>query len=134
MQTVTWLDVPNDVWYKYTLGAPESIRFPKDMLSLKCTTHRATKTIRLSRCVIRVFSSEASPTIWSCYANLNYYHYFLLKLIPYTVYKHGKICICMTKYRAGFTTGCVNQPRKLLACEIKAPVYRSYQMGEFAQR
>ena len=22
VQTVTWSDVPNDVWYKYTLGAP----------------------------------------------------------------------------------------------------------------
>ena len=31
-------------------------------------------------------SSEASPTIWSSYANLNHYHYsFLSKLIPYTV-------------------------------------------------
>ena len=28
----------------------------------------------------------------------------------------------------------VNQRQKLLACEIKAPVYRSYQMGEFTQR
>ena len=36
-------------------------------------------------------SSEASPTIWSCYANLDHYHYsFLQKLIPYMVYKHKK--------------------------------------------
>ena len=38
-------------------------------------------------------------------ANFNHYHYsFLYKLIPYTVYKHRKICICMTKCRAGFAT------------------------------
>ena len=37
---------------------------------------------------------------------LNHYHYsFLLKLIPYMVYKHRKICICMTKCQAGFATG-----------------------------
>ena len=50
-------------------------------------------------------SSEAGPTFWSCYANLNHYHYlFLYKLIPYTVYKHRKNIICMTKCRAGFAT------------------------------
>ena len=41
-----------------------------------------------------IIRSEASPTICSCYANLNHYHYsFLQKLIPFIVYKHRKICI-----------------------------------------
>ena len=29
MQTVTWSDVPNDVWLKYTLGAPEVRKIPE---------------------------------------------------------------------------------------------------------
>ena len=29
MQTVTWSDVPNDVWLKYTLGAPEFLKIPE---------------------------------------------------------------------------------------------------------
>ena len=29
VQTVTWSDVPNDVWQKYTLGAPEVHKIPK---------------------------------------------------------------------------------------------------------
>ena len=42
-----------------------------------------------SECTCISVSSEASPTIWSCYANSNHYHYsFLQKLISYTVYKH----------------------------------------------
>ena len=28
-QTVTWSDVPNDVWLKYTLGAPEFLKIPE---------------------------------------------------------------------------------------------------------
>ena len=46
-----------------------------------------------SRVIIRLrtFSSEASPTIWSCYVNLN--NLFLYKLIPYLVHKNRKICI-----------------------------------------
>ena len=48
-------------------------------------------------------SSEASPG--HANANLNHYHFsFLWKLIPCKVYKHRKICICMTKCRAGFAT------------------------------
>ena len=56
----------------------------------------------MSRCIS---SSEASPTFGHENANLNRYRYsFLYKLISYTVYKHRKICICMTKCRAGFAT------------------------------
>ena len=29
VQTVTWSDVPNDVWQKYTLGAPEVRKIPE---------------------------------------------------------------------------------------------------------
>ena len=29
LQTVTWSDVPNDVWLKYTLGAPEVRKIPE---------------------------------------------------------------------------------------------------------
>ena len=29
LQTVTWSDVPNDVWQKYTLGAPEVRKIPE---------------------------------------------------------------------------------------------------------
>ena len=29
VQTVTWSDVPNDVWLKYTLGAPEFLKIPE---------------------------------------------------------------------------------------------------------
>ena len=29
MQAVTWSDVPNDVWLKYTLGAPEFLKIPE---------------------------------------------------------------------------------------------------------
>ena len=29
VQTVTWSDVPNDVWQKYTLGAPEFLKIPE---------------------------------------------------------------------------------------------------------
>ena len=55
-------------------------------------------------------SSEASPTFGHANANLNHYHYsFLQKSIPYTVYKHRKICICMTECRAGFATGSRDQ-------------------------
>ena len=57
--------------------------------------------------VLHVVSSEASPTIWSCYANLNHYHYsFLLRLIPFIVYKHRKICIAWLNCRAVFATAC----------------------------
>ena len=41
---------------------------------------------------LRTFCSEASPTIWSCNADLNHY-LFLYKLIPYLVHKNRKICI-----------------------------------------
>ena len=52
-------------------------------------------------------SSEASLTFGHANANLNHYHYsFRSKLIPYTVYKHRKICICLTKCRAGFAIDC----------------------------
>ena len=58
---------------------------------------------KLSLCTIhKESSSEASPTIWSCYANLNHYS-CLWKLIPHTVYGHRKIC--MTEYLAGFAIG-----------------------------
>ena len=30
VQTVTWSDVPNDVWYKYTLGAPAVRMIPEE--------------------------------------------------------------------------------------------------------
>ena len=29
VQTITWSDVPNDVWYKYTLGAPAVRKIPE---------------------------------------------------------------------------------------------------------
>ena len=29
MQTITWSDVPNDVWHKYTLGAPAIRKIPE---------------------------------------------------------------------------------------------------------
>ena len=29
----------------------------------------------------------------------------IIIIVPYTVYKHRKTCICMTKCRAGFATG-----------------------------
>ena len=51
--------------------------------------------------------STAKPAQQFGYAmyKLNHYHYsFLKKLISYTVYKHRKICICMTKRRAAFAT------------------------------
>ena len=52
-----------------------------------------------------MISSEASPTIWSCYANLNCYHHsFLYKLIPFVIYKNRKICIAWLNCRAGFAT------------------------------
>ena len=38
--------------------------------------------------------------------NLNHYHYsFLPKLIVFTVYEHGNICIAWPNCRAGFATG-----------------------------
>ena len=46
-----------------------------------------------------VFSSKASPTIWSCYANLNHYS-FLLKLITFEI--DSRISLRMTKCRVGF--------------------------------
>ena len=49
--------------------------------------------------------SVAKPDFDHADANLNHNHCsFLQKLIPYTVYKHRKICICMTKCRADFAT------------------------------
>ena len=44
VQTVTWSDAPNDVWQKYTLGAPEVRKIPEGYIMRKCTTHRAMKT------------------------------------------------------------------------------------------
>ena len=43
VQTVTWSDVPNDVWYKYTLGAPAVRKVPKgyviiEMYNTSCNT------------------------------------------------------------------------------------------------
>ena len=34
--------------------------------------------VNLKRSTPCIYSSEASPTIWSCYANLNHYHYSFL--------------------------------------------------------
>ena len=34
-----------------------------------------------------ITSSEASPTVWSCYANLNITLFISLEIDPYTVYK-----------------------------------------------
>ena len=48
-------------------------------------------------------SSEVSPTIWSCYANLNH-HYSFLHFTPFIVYKHRKICMAWLNCRAGFAT------------------------------
>ena len=49
LQTVTWSNVSIPEWQKYTSGAPEfRARFRKDMLSSKCTTHRAIKVISLN--------------------------------------------------------------------------------------
>ena len=50
------------------------------------------------------FSSEASPTIWPCYANAIIIIHFLRNESLYTVYENRQICICMNKYRAGFAT------------------------------
>ena len=50
-------------------------------------------------------SGEASPTIWSCYANLRSLSLFISLEIE--VYEHRNICMhSMTKSRAGFATGC----------------------------
>ena len=73
VQTITWSNATIPKWHW------RSVRVPKDMLSLKCTTHRVIKVISLSVEVLRSW-------------------------------------------------------RKLLACEIKAPIYRSYQMVEFTHR
>ena len=46
VQTVTWSDVPNDVWYKYTLGSPAVRKIPEGYVIIEII-HRATKTISL---------------------------------------------------------------------------------------
>ena len=43
VQTVTWSDVPNDVWHNYTLGAPEVRKIPEgyviiEMYNTSCNT------------------------------------------------------------------------------------------------
>ena len=48
VQTVTWSDVQTTCGKNTSWEHRRSVRFPKDMLSLKCTTHRAMKTISLS--------------------------------------------------------------------------------------
>ena len=59
-----------------------------------CLLASMNSNLTASRVIIRLrtFCIEASPTIWSCYANLNNY-LFLYKLIPYLVHKNRKICI-----------------------------------------
>ena len=83
----------------YALAMPASLCL---RAALSISFSGATES--LSKC-LKDTSSQASPTIWSCHANLNHYHHsFLLKLIPYMVHKHRKICICMTKCQACFAT------------------------------
>ena len=38
LQTVTWSDVPNDVWLKYTLGAPEVRKIPEGYVIIEMYT------------------------------------------------------------------------------------------------
>ena len=38
VQTVTWSDVPNDVWQKYTLGAPEVRKIPEGYVIIEMYT------------------------------------------------------------------------------------------------
>ena len=38
VQTVTWSDVPNDVWLKYTLGAPEFLKIPEGYVIIEMYT------------------------------------------------------------------------------------------------
>ena len=42
-----------------------------------CDYNVALKTIFVVSSTRAIVISEASPTIWSCYANLNHYHYSL---------------------------------------------------------
>ena len=70
--------------------------------------HKTTRPLpkfRATKPTQQIATREASPTFGHANANLNDYHYsFLQKLVPYTVYKHRKICICIIKCRAGFAT------------------------------
>ena len=81
MQTVTWSDVPNDVWQKYTLGALEVRKIPEGYVITEMYN-----TLR---------NENHQPV-------------------------RGGVLINDKNY----------WPVKY----IKAPVYRSYQMGEFTQR
>ena len=84
-----------------------------------------------------IFSSEAGST---CFANLNHYYSFLLKLIPYTVYKHRKNWICMTKCRAGFATANTLSQNCLMliffmqaSCSYKQPSYWWKRVSTFVR-
>ena len=68
-------------------------------------TTRPLPKLRAAKPTQHIATREANPTFGDANANLNDYHNsFLQKLVLYTVYKHRKICICMTKCRAGFAT------------------------------
>ena len=70
-------------------------------MAIWCISESLALTISVTKISLD-YQQRSQPDIWSCKFKSSVTIH--LKLIPYTVYKHRKICIRITKCQAGFST------------------------------
>ena len=58
VQTITWSDVPNDVWQKFTLGAPEVRKIPEGYIMIEMYNTSCNKSYQPVRGGVLIINDE----------------------------------------------------------------------------